>query len=293
MTTPAGTPPAGTPPAGTPPAGTPPAGTPPAGTPPAQAWHGYTDPADVAWVTNKGWQAPADAVRSAREAEKLIGRDPSSLLVMPRADDPAGFLGVMDKLGRPADPAKYEFDVPKGQQPNEVFQTWARDTFHKAGATVPQVKEITKAYNEFLGQQAAKMEADYKTSVATDKQALLNEWKGGHERMMNVAEAAAAALGVTGEMMDGIEQAIGYAATMKFFAGLGQKMSEDQLVLPGDGKTSKLDNALLTPAEAKAQWEAKKMDANFMAALQDKKHPGHATAQATQTSLFKIMYPED
>ena len=290
MTAPAGTPPAGTPPAGTPPAGTPPAGTPPAGTPPAAPWHGYTDAADVAYVANKGWQGPQDAVKGYREVEKLIGRDPNTLLTIPRADDPQGFLQAMDRLGRPATADKYEFDVPKGATPNTEFQTWARGTFHELGLTGPMAKQLTAKYNEYLGAQGAKLEADYNNAVAADKTALLNEWKGGHERMMNVAQAAAKAIGFDGDMIDAMESSIGYAKTMKFFADLGSKMSEDTLQLSGQSNTK--FGEMLTPAEAKAQWDQKKMDPNFMAALRDEKHPGHAVAQAEQTRMFKVMYPQ-
>jgi hypothetical protein len=258
---------------------------------PAAPWHGYTAPEDVAYVANKGWQGAPDAVRSYRDAEKLIGRDPSTLLVMPRADDPAGFLGVMDKLGRPADATKYELDVPKGATADEGYQKWAKDAFHKLGLTAAQAKTLSAEHNAYAAARQAQADTDYKTAVAGEKQALLNEWKGGHERMMNAAQTAAKSLGFTGEMVDAMEAQIGYAATMKFFAGLGSRMGEDSLVLAGDKSTKFGDS--LTPAEAKSEWEAKKLDEPFMKALMDKSHPGHAGAQKKQTDLFAIMFPNN
>src|SRR3990172_4178733 len=64
-------------------------------------WHGVADPAVAEYVKVKGWTAPADVIKSYQGAEKLIGRDPSTLLVMPRADDPVGQRAVFSRLGMP------------------------------------------------------------------------------------------------------------------------------------------------------------------------------------------------
>jgi hypothetical protein len=69
-----------------------------------------------------------------------------------------------------------------------------------------QAKELSAEYNKFLGENATRVEGDYKTKVTADKQTLLKEWGAGHERMMNVAKGAAKALGFSGEMIDALEQ---------------------------------------------------------------------------------------
>jgi hypothetical protein len=255
----------------------------------AAPWHGITDAEAAQYVANKGWQSPADVIKSYQGAEKLIGRDPNTLLVLPRADDPNGLLSVMDKLGRPADPTKYEFDLPQGADPNNPYLQWARSTFHKLGLPAPMAKALVKEQDAFMAAQAEQMQKDYNTAVENDKAALLKEWGGGHERMLTTAKMAASALGFTGEMVDALEAQLGYAGTMKFFADIGSKMSEDTLHT-GDGKQTSFDGAALTPADAKAQWDAMRMDQNTMAALRDKSHPGHKVAQEKQTRLFKVMY---
>lgn len=281
-----------TPPANTPPANTPPANTPPANTPPANqpAWHGYTEQADVDYVKNKGWQSGADAVKSYRDAEKFIGKDPSTLLVMPRADDPAGLMSVLDRLGRPPSADKYEFaKMPEGLKQDDGYVAWARGTFHKVGLLPGQVKELTAAHNEYVRQAIEQREKDYKLSVETDKKALLAEWKDGHERMMQAAEGAAKSLGFTGDMIDAIEQTVGYANTWKFFANLGKRMGEDSFVTGGGQQRFR---GGMTPDEAKAEWDKLKNDPVVMKALQDKTHPDNAKWQKKQTDLFAIMYPK-
>ena len=256
----------------------------------APAWHGYTDPADIAYVTNKGWQGAPDAVRSYREVEKLVGRDPNTLLVLPRADDPAGFRAAMTKLGLPETPDKYEVDIPQGEKADDAYVSWAKGTFHKVGLTAAQVKELTKEHNAYVGNMMAQQNKDYEQRVAADKQALLSEWRDGYERMMNSAKAAANTLGFKPETIDAMEKTMGYAGTYKFLAGLGQKLSEDGFVSAGTKQGG--FSGMMTPAEAKAEWEAMKTDPIHSKALFDNSHPGHNATKEKQARLFKIMYPE-
>lgn len=258
------------------------------GTGEAAPWHGQTDPAAVEYIRTKGWQAPADILKSYQGAEKLIGRDPSTLIPLPSADDPAGIRAVFSKLGMPETPDKYEIDKPGGEA-DPAYEAWARNTFHNLGLTAAQAKNLTKEYNAYAAQSQAEATKNYERQVQSDKAALLAEWRGGYERMASSAQTAVQALGFTGEMVDALESQIGYAGVMKFFAGIGQKLGEDSFVSTA-GKGSGF-GATQTPAEAKADWEAMKLDPVQSKALQDASHPGHEAAKAKQKQLFTIMYP--
>lgn len=256
------------------------------------AWHGLPETAaeDIAYINNKGWKGPTDVIASYRNAEKLVGRDPSTLLTMPRADDPAGFLEVMGKLGRPADAAKYEFaEPPAGMKPDDNYLTWARGTFHELGLTASQAKTLSGKHNEYVAGVMAQQQKDYELSVTSDKAALLSEWGGGHERMMASAKHAANTLGFTPEMVDAMEKSVGYAGTYKFFADLGKKMGESKFVVGGDKPGFE---GQMTPAEAKVEHDNMKLDPNVRAALLDKMHPAHKSMVDKQNKLIAIMYPE-
>jgi hypothetical protein len=240
-------------------------------------------------VANKGWQSPADVIRSYQGVEKLVGRDPSTLLAIPRADDPDGMRAAFSKLGMPDDPAKYEFAKAEGVTPDEGYVGWARGAFHKAGLTAAQVKGLTAEHNAYVASVMEKQAKDYDLQIGAEKAELLNEWRGGHERMMNAAQTAAKELGFTPAMIDSMERTIGYKETMKFFAGLGSKLGEDNFVSGAGGGGF---NGALTPAEAKNQWEAMKTDPTESKALFDMSHPGHQAAKIKQARLFKTMYPE-
>jgi hypothetical protein len=110
----------------------------------------------------------------------------------------------------------------EGRAPNAPFQTWAK-TRSTRSACCRRRRRSSRRYNKFLAEQSTALETDYKTKVTADKQALLKEWGAGHERMMNVAQGAAKALGFSGEMIDALEQTVGYAATMKFFSSSARR----------------------------------------------------------------------
>lgn len=245
-----------------------------------------TEAADVAYIDNKGWKSPADVYKSYVGAEKLIGKDPSTLLTIPRADDPAGFRAAMSRLGMPETADKYTLDSPEGANP--AYGNWAKDTFHKAGLTAAQATAISKANNEYVAAQNAEATKNYERQVTTDKAALLGEWRGGYERMMSAAQTAVKALGFSGEMVDALEGSLGYAGTMKFFAALGSKLGEDSFV----GAEHKPGfNGTMTPAEAKIEWEKMRLDPAQKAALFDNMHPGHKAAKEKQKELHEIMFP--
>ena len=259
----------------------------------APAWHGYTEQADIDYVATKGWQGPADAVKSYRSAEKLIGRNPDQLLVLPRADDPDGTRAVLAKLGLPEKPDAYDMKVglPKDAQVNEDFAKSMQGMLHKAGITTGQAKQLVSDWNAMSLAQQTQASKDYELNVQADKQLLLDEWKGGHDRMMNRAKTAATALGFTGELIDAVEQKLGYAKTYKMFAEIGGKLGEDTFV--GAGEKTGGFGATLTPAEAKTQLAEMRADLNHVKAMMDKSHPGHKLAQEKENKLFAIMYPSD
>ena len=261
---------------------------------PAATWHGVpeTDTAGLEYIKNKGWTGTADVIKSYQGAEKLIGRDPTTLLTLPRADDADGTRAIFAKLGLPEKPEAYDMRVglPKEAVVDDGFAKTMQGIFHKAGLTAGQATALVADYNANALAQQAQAAKDYDLNVQADKAALLDKWRGGHDRMMNRAKTAATSLGFTPELIDSIERQVGYAKTYEMFAEIGGKLGEDSLVSGNKDRTNFTEQ--LTPAEAKEQWENFKLDPNNVKALTDKSHPGHKSAQEKQTKLFKIMYPE-
>jgi hypothetical protein len=93
-------------------------------------------------------------------------------------------------------------------------------------------------------------------------------------------------LGFTGEAVDALEMALGYAGSMKFMASLADKLGEDKFVSADGSKF----NAQLTPAEAKAEYSRLTMDPQFSAALLDKQNAGHKAAVDKKAQLMTLIY---
>lgn len=255
----------------------------------ATKWHGLTAPEDISYVENKGWQNFGDALRSYRGAEKHIGRDPDSIIAIPRADDADGFRAIAAKLGMPDSPAKYEFTPPDGLAVKDDYVGWARETFHKAGLTANQAKQIFDAHNDFAKAALGKEAEDYNLSVQSDTNALQAEWKGGFERMMNAAKTAARSLELPAEAIDAMEEKIGYAGTMRLMAKIGMKMGESNFA-GGEGGGGGNFEGTMTSAEAQKAWNTLKADDKFRAMLFNNQHPGHADAVEKQKKLFEIIH---
>jgi hypothetical protein len=253
-------------------------------------WHGQTDPDAVAYIGNKGWKDVNGLLGSYRAAEKMIGRDPETILARPADGDEAGWAKFYDKVGRPASPDKYDLrgGLPEGAQIDDAFMKNMATMFHKHGLTAAQAAGIAKEFNASQIAAAQQADNDARTSLSTDKADLLKAWGGGYERMMNSAQTAVAALGFTKAEVDAIEGVIGYKGVMEKFAALGQKLTDPSFVT-ADGGARFGDTQ--TPAEAKAEIEKLKMDPGFKAALHGgPMHPGKKAASEKWTKLHQVAY---
>jgi hypothetical protein len=213
------------------------------------------------------------------------------MVSIPKPGDEAGWQAVYAKLGRPETHDKYDLKAgaPEGFAPDEALMGKMSAAFHKAGLNAEQAKIIAAEYNASAGERGAQAQKDYDLNVQTDKRALLQKWGGGYERMMNSAQTAVASLGFDGRMVDAVEAAIGYGATMEFFAGLGQKLGEHKFV-SASGPTG--IPGQLTPAEAQQELAKLKQDKVFQATLHDKMNPAYKDNYKKWQDLFKIAYPE-
>lgn len=261
------------------------------GTNAAAPWHGITDPEVASYVDNKGWKTPADIVTSYRGAEKFVGRDPSTLIAIPRADDAEGFRAVAAKLGMPEKATDYKLDTLKDFPVDPAYQSHVQELFHKAGLTAAQAAAVSKGHNEFMAKAAQQAAKDYDLNVEADKRALQKDWGAGYDRMISRAQNAARSLEIPPEAIDAMEEKIGFAGVMKLMATIGTKLGEDSLG-GGAGTGAVRFGSQMTTGEAQAEWDAMKADDKVRAALFDGNHPGHKAAVEKQRKLFAIIHGE-
>lgn len=256
----------------------------------ADTWFKGADTETAAFITNKGWNDdPLRAVASYQHLEKLHGKPADSLIELPRQDDPEAQKAFWEKMGAPTAAEGYKFEAPEGQQLDPKYETWARDKFLELGIPADKAAALFHANNEYYNASQAEVEKEYEQTVAADKIALKEEWRDGHDKMMGRASTAAKTLGFPVEALNAVEAAIGYGATMKLFANLGGKMTEDTFV---SGDESNSFSGELTPAEAASELETLKLDKNFTSALTDGTHAGHKAAIAKRRGLMEKAFPQ-
>lgn len=165
-------------------------------------------------------------------------------LTLPGKDaKPEDWAAFYDSVGAPKTGDAYQLDVPEGG--SKEFATAAAGWMAKARLTPDQAKALSAEWNAYTGnmtatQAAAAQQAETDKATARDAAAkrdeatLSNEWGATKDANMEHAKRAARefvqpfAGEKTPQIIDAIESAIGYAATMKLMHAIGSKIGEAQ-----------------------------------------------------------------
>ena len=253
-------------------------------------WETVQDPNLRTFAQTKGWQDAESVVKSAFNAEKLIGAPADEMLRVPKNAGLTEFRQVGQRFGLPESPDKYDLPTGENLPADEGYLSHMKNAFHELGIPASVAKALAEKNNEYQQQNMEKISADYNAKATAEDQDLRREWGNGYERQMALAKTAAKQLGLDGEVIDAIEIAKGYAGTMKFLAELGVKTGEDTFVA---GETERSGfHGQMTPAEAKAAWASMQGNQEESKALRDKMHPNHKFVVEKKANLFKIMFPE-
>lgn len=234
----------------------------------AQPWYAGYDQESQGWLQNRGLdklpadQALPELVKGFRAAEKHIGVPADQLLRLPKEGDAAAWDATYSKLGRPADPSKYDLKLPEGA--DSKFVDWARGTFHKLGLNNEQANKLLSGYNEYAASHVQAMEADYSAKIEAEAAVLKKEWGAAEEKNVQVARGAFKELGIPGEAIDALENTLGYAGVMKMFYKIGAAFGENKYTAGGPAGFGNVK----TPAAAQQQIQQLRMDQTFVKKLQ-------------------------
>lgn len=254
----------------------------------AQPWYASYDQESQGWLQNRGLdklpaeQALPELVKGFRAAEKHIGVPADQLVRLPKEGDTAAWETVYSKLGRPADPSKYDLKLPEGTDPK--FNEWARSTFHKLGLNNNQANALLSSYySEYANQHIQAREAEYNAKIEADTAALKKEWGAAEAKNVQIARGAAKELGVPGEAIDALEKVLGYAGTMKLFHQIGAAFGEDKYLSGGQAAFT----GAQAPAAAMSRIQQLQADQQFVKRLQS----GDVAAKKEWDDLFAQAYP--
>lgn len=208
----------------------------------AKPWYdGKVDAEIIGHWDNKGWKKddPAavaiEASKAARELQKHFGVPADQLLKLPKdATDEAGWKAVRERLGAPKEAKEYDFSSIKfvdGSDLDPSFVDPLRAVLHKAGVPKDAAPEVLKTVVKYLGDAETSESAARTARLQTERAELDREWGSNKDfNRLTAMQGAKRAVGsdeAAAKMVDAMEAAIGYKATMEFFRKIGAGTSED------------------------------------------------------------------
>ncbi len=242
---------------------------------------------NAAFATGKGWDGPDAVIDSYRNLESLFGHDRAgrTLLLPDGEEDAAAYNALYDRLGRPDAPDEYSFEGPPDSPVDGALTEWFRETAYDAGLTDRQGSALFDAWNRMASSRIDAAQQAHHAEQEASERMLREEWGGAYDRKIGYARRAARAFGA--EHLDALEGALGLAPVSAFLARIGEAISEDALPVRRGG-----EKFGISPEDARANYEQRKGDAEFVAALQDTGHPGHAAAKAERARYIDAIWPQ-
>ena len=248
-------------------------------------WLDAIDPDAAAFVRTKGWEDLDAIVRSYQNLESMLGSERAGrTVVLPSGDDDmAAYSEIYDRLGRPAAADGYELNRD-GAPVDETTLEWYRGVAYDAGLSARQATALFDAW----GAMAASRVEDMNRRAAAQKieavEALREKWGMRFDRKIASAQRAARRFG--GPHASSLQNELSHGPMVEFLARVGEALGEDGPPA-GEGR----NGFGLSPEEARSSYDQRKRDPEFLAALQDASHPGHAAASAERSRYLSAIWP--
>ncbi len=215
---------------------------------------------------NKGWdtKTPAEAAREAaksyHEAEKFLGVPKDQLVRMPKdAADAAGWKAFHERIGVPPDAKGYDFTAVKfadGTALDANFIEAVAPALQLAGVSKDRAPEVIKAVVKFMDGAESTENAETTAKLAVERDLWKKECAGNLDANQFIIKQAVQTLGLTEEIVGGLEKQAGYFPIMKALLKIGQMMGEDKFIAsPASG-----EKGIMTVGQAQARLSELKAD---------------------------------
>jgi hypothetical protein len=249
-----------------------------------------TDPVTKAPVAVDPKTVAIEATRAYLSAESLIGGDPNLMIRLPKSATEPGWDKVWSKLGAPDKPEAYDFTAVKGADGKPIAQSLAdaiRKTAFDNHLPVTAVTALAATVVKQQEEAATAVALERNTKLIAQKEALKVSWTPDkYEAKLFAAKSAAAALKVTKEQLDALQENIGYDGVMQMFLDISTKIGEDKFV---DGNPGGTTPNLMTKEQATAELAKLKADKAWAARYLN----GDVEAQKQAKALATIISGDD
>lgn len=183
---------------------------------PSQSLWGELSEDDKAVISNKGFKAPADLLKSYQELEKSS----SSRFSIPKDDDEQGWRKLYAKLGMPDDISGYDLNLKKEDAAyGDAFKKACLD----AGLNNKQVVSIYKWYTD----NQNRLDDAFNQKSQAEQEEVKNLWGTDYDANMEIMKRGFKVLDLPPEYLENIEIAIGSKNFMLLGKHIGDLISED------------------------------------------------------------------
>lgn len=236
-------------------------------------------------IEAKGYKTPAELALANYNLTKLQRGDPT-VIGLPGDDaTPEQMSEFYERLGRPAEPAGYEFKFDEGVKVDDSMLEFGRSAFHEAGLTPKQAQIVADKWNEFAASKTEELQGQTAQQNDAELDALKSAWGEDLDKNKAAGQRAMQALGIKPELVEKIEQNIGSAAIVELLATIGRKSDEGGFTNSDQGGDPN-NPETMSKEQAAAKITALQGDAEFQKKYTDRNHPGHKDAVEFMQRLF-------
>jgi hypothetical protein len=231
-------------------------------------------------------KSAGDLATRAYHQAKLIGRDPSTLAVIPEERDTEGWSKLYAQLGRPETSDKYAMPAGDYSEADKPVLDKLLPVLHAAGVSQHQLDTIVPAWCQLAARARSAIEGARAQAFANADNFLRAQWGDNFDQNIQRGDQAIEHYARMLEL-DGLAAAMKAApprsrvALAMLFAELGAHLTDDGVI----GQTTGRDEALAAIA-------AKRGDQSFMRAYLTKGDPRHDDAVSEMARLHAAAYPE-
>lgn len=243
-------------------------------------------------LETKQYKTPAELAAAYYSLNKLQNGAPDVLALPGKDATPEQITAfdkaVREKKGVPEAPDKYELQL--GEKPDPKFVDFGTKMLHKIGASPKEAQEFVNEWNNFVGQQSADALAAEQAANEAEVTALETKYGPRLTELQTAGGRVVQALGLDQQMVDKLQDKVGYGAVMELFIALGTKITEGNSSWLKGGPTPPVnanDPSTMTPQAAQARITQLQGDADFQAKYTGKNHPEHAWAVQQMEALHK------
>lgn len=244
-----------------------------AGGTPAALWYDGADAETVGYLTSRGLDKDAKAaafaaIKSHREAEKMLGVPQSELVRLPKLPNDPAWDSVYQRLGAPKEAAEYKFDGVKkadGNPPDAAFLDSVRALAFQMKVPLAKAADLAQAMLKTDEAKAAATTNDQLYKLKEEQAALDRSWGPNKAANLVVAKNAAMALGIKPEVIATLDNVLGHAQVMEMLRNIGVRIGEDKFIRNDGGghtgpKTKEEIQARLSEIKSDKLWQKRWRD---------------------------------